>query len=119
MKFLSRIVSLVLTIFLFIGVFSATANAASRQEVAGVAFVTASALRLRVGAVEFCAFEVCAFEVCAHILPVGAIFVNPVRMIFNNLFEFFFRVLHISLSVKISRFLLDLNQRPLALYQLS
>ena len=50
MKFLSRIVSLVLTIFLFIGVFSATANAASRQEVLGVAFVTASALRLRSGA---------------------------------------------------------------------
>lgn len=50
MKFLSRIVSLVLTIFLFIGVFSATASAASRQEVLGVAFVTASALRLRVGA---------------------------------------------------------------------
>ena len=50
MKFLSRIVSLVLTIFLFIGAFSATASAASRQEVVGVAFVTASALRLRVGA---------------------------------------------------------------------
>lgn len=50
MKFLSRIVSLVLTIFLFIGAFSATANAASRQEVQGVAFVTASALRLRSGA---------------------------------------------------------------------
>lgn len=51
MKFLSRIVSLVLTIFLFIGVFSANANAAtSRQEVLGVAFVTASALRLRSGA---------------------------------------------------------------------
>ena len=50
MKFLSRIVSLVLTIFLFIGVFSATANAASRQEALGIAFVTASALRLRVGA---------------------------------------------------------------------
>ena len=51
MKFLSRIVSLVLTIFLFIGTFSVTANAASnRQEVLGVAFVTASALRLRSGA---------------------------------------------------------------------
>ena len=50
MKFLSRIVSLVLTIFLFIGVFSATANAASRQEALGIAFVTASALRLRSGA---------------------------------------------------------------------
>ena len=51
MKFLSRIVSLALTIFLFIGVFSITANAASsRQEVLGVAFVTASALRLRSGA---------------------------------------------------------------------
>ena len=51
MKFLSRIVSLVLTIFLFIGAFSVTANAASnRQEVLGVAFVTASALRLRSGA---------------------------------------------------------------------
>ena len=51
MKFLSRIVSLVLTIFLFIGASSITANAASsRQEVLGVAFVTASALRLRSGA---------------------------------------------------------------------
>ena len=50
MNFLKRIVSLVLTIFLFIGAFSATANAASRQEVQGVAFVTASALRLRSGA---------------------------------------------------------------------
>lgn len=50
MKFLSRIVSLVLTIFLFIGVFSATASAASRQEALGIAFVTASALRLRSGA---------------------------------------------------------------------
>ena len=48
MKFLSRIVSLVLTIFLFIGAFSVTANAAStRQQMQGVAFVTASALRLR------------------------------------------------------------------------
>ena len=51
MKFLSRIVSLVLTIFLFIGASSITANAASsRQEALGVAFVTASALRLRSGA---------------------------------------------------------------------
>ena len=47
MKFLSRIVSLVLTIFLFIGASSITAYAASsRQEALGVAFVTASALRL-------------------------------------------------------------------------
>ena len=50
MKFLSRIVSLVLTIFLFIGIFSANANAASRQKVLGIGFVTASALRLRSGA---------------------------------------------------------------------
>ena len=51
MKFLTRIVSLVLTIFLFIGASAITANAASnRQTVQGVAFVTASALRLRSGA---------------------------------------------------------------------
>ena len=51
MKLFPRIVSLVLTIFLFIGAFSVTANAAStRQQMQGVAFVTASALRLRSGA---------------------------------------------------------------------
>ena len=50
MKFLSRIVSLVLTIFLFVGATTITADAASgRQQAQGVAFVTASALRLRSG----------------------------------------------------------------------
>lgn len=48
MKVFSRSVSLVLTFFLFIGTFPITANAAStRQQMQGVAFVTASALRLR------------------------------------------------------------------------
>ena len=51
MKLFPRIVSLVLTIFLFIGAFSVNANAAgTRQQMQGVAFVTASALRLRSGA---------------------------------------------------------------------
>ncbi len=47
MKFLNRIVSLGLTIFLFIGVFSLTAAAADRRRKTGVAFVTASSLRMR------------------------------------------------------------------------
>lgn len=48
MKFFTRSVSLVLTFFLLITIFPITANAAStRQEMLGVAFVTASALRLR------------------------------------------------------------------------
>ncbi len=47
MKFTQRVVSLALTIFLFIGTFSLTADAASRQRKTGVAFVTASSLRLR------------------------------------------------------------------------
>ena len=42
-----RIVSLVLTIFLFIGMFTVTASAAGGTRKLGVAFVTASALRLR------------------------------------------------------------------------
>ena len=42
-----RIVSLVLTIFLFIGTFSISAAAAGGTQKLGVAFVTASALRLR------------------------------------------------------------------------
>jgi len=42
-----RIVSLVLTIFLFIGMFTVTASAAGGTQKLGVAFVTASALRLR------------------------------------------------------------------------
>ncbi len=47
MKFFNRIVSLALTVFLFLGAFSLTADAASRQYKTGVAFVTASSLRLR------------------------------------------------------------------------
>ena len=45
-----RFVSLVLTFFLFISVFSISANAASRQMKTGIAFVNASSLRLRSGA---------------------------------------------------------------------
>ena len=48
MKSLQRIVSLVLTIFLFIGICTVTASAATDLKT-GVAFVTASALRLRSG----------------------------------------------------------------------
>lgn len=47
MKLSKRIVSLVLTIFLFISIFSVTASAASRQLKTGVAFVSANSLRLR------------------------------------------------------------------------
>ena len=47
MKIFNRIVSLVLTIFLFIGAFSMTADAAGGRLKTGVAFVSASALRLR------------------------------------------------------------------------
>ncbi len=48
MNFCKRIVSLVLTIFLFLGAFSLTASAdVQRQLKTGVAFVTASSLRLR------------------------------------------------------------------------
>ena len=42
-----RIVSLVLTIFLFIGIFAVSANAAGGTQKLGVAWVTASSLRLR------------------------------------------------------------------------
>lgn len=49
MKALQRIVSLGLTIFLFIGIFSMTASAATDLKT-GVAFVTAEHLRLRSGA---------------------------------------------------------------------
>ena len=49
MKALQRIVSLVLTIFLFVSTVSVTAFAAERQIKTGVAFVTASSLRLRSG----------------------------------------------------------------------
>ncbi len=49
MKTLQRIVSLVLTIFLFIGTFSMTASAASELKT-GIGFVTATSLRLRSGA---------------------------------------------------------------------
>lgn len=47
MKSYHRIVSLVLTIFLFLGAASVTAQAADRQLKTGVAFVTAYTLRLR------------------------------------------------------------------------
>lgn len=49
MKLFARIVSLVLTIFLFTGSFTYSANAASTQLKTGVAFVNASSLRLRSG----------------------------------------------------------------------
>lgn len=49
MKIFNRIVSLALTIFLFIGTFSMTADAAGGQLKTGLAFVDASALRLRSG----------------------------------------------------------------------
>lgn len=47
MKLFNRIVSLVLTIFLFVGSFSMTARAAGGTRKTGLAFITASALRLR------------------------------------------------------------------------
>lgn len=47
MKLSTRIVSLVLTIFLFVSVFTVTASAAGGQLKEGIGFVTASALRLR------------------------------------------------------------------------
>lgn len=47
MKHSMRIVSLVLTFFLFIGTFSIPVSAAQRQQKLGVGFVTASSLRLR------------------------------------------------------------------------
>ncbi len=49
MKTTMRIVSLVLTIFLFIGTFSITAQAAGGNQKIGIAFITASSLRLRGG----------------------------------------------------------------------
>ena len=49
MKTTMRIVSLVLTIFLFIGTFSITAHAAGGNQKIGIAFITASSLRLRGG----------------------------------------------------------------------
>ena len=51
MNFLKRIVSLVLTIFIFIGIMAVQADAApARQLKQGIAFVNASSLRLRAGA---------------------------------------------------------------------
>lgn len=49
MKLFNRIVSLVLTIFLFIGTISFSANAVGGSVKTGLAFVTASSLRLRSG----------------------------------------------------------------------
>lgn len=49
MKAMKRIVSLVLTFFIFMTVFSTGANAASREIKTGIAFVNASSLRLRSG----------------------------------------------------------------------
>lgn len=49
MKASTRIVSLVLTIFLFTGIFATTAGAASCELKTGIGFVTASSLRLRSG----------------------------------------------------------------------
>jgi len=49
MKSSARIVSLMLTIFLFIGIFATTANAASTDLKTGIGFVSASSLRLRSG----------------------------------------------------------------------
>lgn len=51
MKVSKRIVSLVLTFFIFVGITAVSANAASsRQTKLGIGFVSASALRLRAGA---------------------------------------------------------------------
>ena len=50
MKAYYRFVSLVLTIFLFAGFFTVSANAASRQLKTGIGFVNANSLRLRSGA---------------------------------------------------------------------
>ncbi len=50
MKAYHRIVSLVLTVFLFIGIFAVTASASSRQLKTGIAFINANSLRLRSGA---------------------------------------------------------------------
>ena len=50
MKAYYRFVSLVLTIFLFAGFFTVSANAASRQLKTGIGFVNAKSLRLRSGA---------------------------------------------------------------------
>lgn len=47
MKFIHRIASLVLAVFLFIGINTIAANAASRELKTGIAFVDASSLRLR------------------------------------------------------------------------
>ena len=47
MKFTSRIASLVLAVFLFIGISSIPAQAAGAQQVLGIGFVNASSLRLR------------------------------------------------------------------------
>lgn len=50
MKCNHRIVSLVLTFFVFVSIFTISANAASRELKTGIAFVNASSLRLRSGA---------------------------------------------------------------------
>ena len=50
MKLSMRIVSLVLAIFLFSGIFAPTAHAVGGERAIGIAFVTASSLRLRSGA---------------------------------------------------------------------
>jgi len=47
MKFTTRIASLVLAVFLFIGISSIPAQAAGAQQVLGIGFVNASSLRLR------------------------------------------------------------------------
>ncbi len=49
MKLYHRIVSLVLTVFLFTGFFSISANAATRQLKTGIGFIQANSLRLRSG----------------------------------------------------------------------
>lgn len=50
MKRNHRIVSLVLTFFVFVSIFTISANAASRELKTGIAFINASSLRLRSGA---------------------------------------------------------------------
>ena len=50
MKAYYRFVSLALTIFLFAGLFTISADASSRQLKSGIAFVDANSLRLRSGA---------------------------------------------------------------------
>ena len=58
MKRSTRIVSLVLTIFLFSGFFSVHASAAGTELKTGIAFVDASSLRLRYFLLHMCSTDI-------------------------------------------------------------